>query len=216
MKILIIVLMAAASAIAQDVPPQLPAQKSFKTDCSKVAMATSCKSYNEMVDAKDKDLMGYLSTENAFVCFRETEDVFSLISFVEPAQSFYKKDKKYPFLLTASGLLFYSRYAKGQNDDFRMFPGTWSGMARTETSMELADRPTFSTNDAVKPNQASVDQSEVGIIYTYQNLSRTTTTYSIQIRRSTLRFNETWTFPADDKKSADTRIEATGHCITFN
>jgi hypothetical protein len=206
-KQLALLLLLVNSVFAQETP-KVSAER-FRVDCSMMGTAPGCKSYNEMVEANDKDILDYLKEGSALACFRENEDVFTLIAFDEPGHELYTKDLK-SGLLKTFGLVFYLRFSNGLSDDFRMSPGTWTLSPNSELSAA-----SFDANQGT-PVQASVESSEVSVYYSYQNLAKTTTKYGIQIRRSTLRFTETWQYPDDEKQKGESRTTNTGHCAAFN
>ena len=169
-----------------------------------------------MVAARDKQLLDLLKESNAFVCFRDGEDVFEVVAFSEPTTIEYVKDPKIRGFARAWGDVTYARFSKGLNEDFRLFLGDWKRrVSATTGELSPEGSPGFISDRSDPDTQGIIDESEISLSYTFQNLSKTKTTFYMQIRRSTLRFNESWTYPDKDNKT-DNRTENTGHCKTFN
>lgn len=182
-----------------------------KVDCSIMHAPLACPSFNEMVDKKDSALLDQLR-DFAFVCFEDTEDTFIVISFRQPssAQS-YKKDSI--GLLVASGRVGYFRYKNGVSDDVAFAHGSWIKTGPDDSSQFL----NYGVPHATNSEDASIDDSEANFSYKFRNLSKLMTAYSIQVRRSTLRFVETyqWEEINKDKKQIARRVENTGFCAEF-
>jgi hypothetical protein len=197
-------------AIAQDT-------LSHTFDCSKLTLSsTGCLSYNEMVRSYDKDLFDAFKNSNeTFVCFRSGEDVFMMISYSIPDEI-----ANSPRLNSESkGSVIYRRFKDGTFDELKMAFGTW-------LKNPAQNLLSFVSPDNVK-NHAAVDDGEVAFDYSFTNRESTTTIYNLQIRRSTLRFKESYTWddpPASQKNSkapvtlpkhTESGTEITGHCAEF-
>ena len=175
------------------------------------------RSFNEMVIKGDKDILSYLDTNNyVYTCFRPAEDVFIILSYHEPFDFQYKKDAEG---LSASGFIKYVRFSEGLVEDFRVSRGTWFKIAADDTDIA------FSAKDATgKTNVVFIDQSQISFDYTYTNTQRNKVMYSYQIRRSTLRFLESFTWeepaiPKTAKTPAQPASQGTssnsGYCAEF-
>jgi hypothetical protein len=204
------VMLFAATASAQVITqPTVP----YGADCSTMR-SPACYSYDEMVVKGDKDLVGSIrSSDNAFVCFREGEDTFLLLTFHIPDKIAFTPSgiKGYK---QSSGVVAYSTYKQGVMDDFRLASGMW---LRSDDDSEA---PTFSSYKKDE-DQALFSDSEVGFYFKFTNLNHNQTDYALKIRRSTLRFNETFTWPetkGDGKKQvpeSEGRDTNQGHCVEF-
>jgi hypothetical protein len=185
----------------------------YKFDCSTLSyVSAGCASFNEMVAKMDKDILSTLNGNEAFVCFRPDEDVFFVISFQVPDDSEYS-----PITLgsrEAAGVIGYDRFKDGVSEDTDIVFGKWKKLRST------AATPYFAS-DPKSQSYAAINDTEVSYHASFQNLQNTKTAYDFQIRRSTLRFSETYTFPAerDPKKPASAptsdRAEYTGYCTEF-
>jgi hypothetical protein len=148
-----------------------------------------------------------ITNGTAFVCFRENEDAFIIVSFEQPKDTDFQKDPK-TGAITFPGLASIRRFSKGLSDESKLLFGTWAKAYPTSD-------PTFVSTSKTSDNEVFIDRSELSISYSFTNLGKTKTNYSLQIRRSTLRFLETWQFPGNEKEKADTRTSGSGHCAAF-
>jgi hypothetical protein len=220
MKQIALLLALAASTFAQNSVPQNstppPTPPSYTVDCSTVNAPLSCRSFNEMVEKKDPDLLSQIK-HPSFVCFRPHEDVFSIISGGPPVDVAYKKTTEY--LWEAPGLIFYLRFNNGISEQFRLIGGTWSKFPT------ISPEVTFQSSKE-SDTKTSISDSELSLGYEYKNLNGSTTTYTIQIRRSTKRFVETYQYPDDppspeknkgaqEKPQSQSQIQDTGYCTEF-
>jgi hypothetical protein len=209
----------ASAQIIQNVPPPSSSALPWAYDCSHLPyQSEGCKSYNEMISKGDKDLASALKGDvHAFVCFRPGEDAFVLVSFSDPAESAFTPDSpKAP--PRAYGYLTYVRIKSGVTDDVETPIGRWTRWP------EVGPSAFFSTPNNVNPT-ATISDTEIDYNHSYKNLAGTTTQYSLQIRRSTLRFTETYTFPepATPAKSkqpqtathSENQSTTTGYCTEF-
>lgn len=166
-------------------------EKPKTADCSTLpSPSAGCKSFNEMVVKRDKDMLDYLSPRNhTYVCFRPGEDVFIIISYVEPDASFYVKDAKTGEFRSPGGM-WYTRYSDGVIDDFHLVVGNWVRGSLNTFTTQMTNGTSGLVND-----------SETDFDYRYKNRAGNDTVYSFQIRISTLRFHEssTWEIPAVPK-----------------
>lgn len=219
---LIALIVAAFSARAQvikDVPP--PSSKpDYTYDCSKLDyQSDGCKSYDQMVSSNDKDVLADLGlNQNAFVCFRPNEDTFFIISFDQPPDFEFKAINTGTTVLAASGLLGYDRYKNGVNDDEHLIIGKWSEIKGIPSTL------TFASRNTPPSTSASISDTEIDYGQSFLNLNNTTTQYAFQLRRSTLRFNETFSAPEPAQAGTkQTKLQShsqdeftvTGYCAKF-
>lgn len=191
------------------------------TDCTKFRdFLPGCKSFNEMLEAKDKDITGQLSEDNnSYVCFRTDEDVFSIISVQRPALDQFKKVAGKPDVSEMFAFSTVSRYKNGVSQDWRLFTGNWS-----KPTFAPVDRATYSAHGGSKSVQAvdksslDIDDSEISVVYRWKNLRNTITTYTMKIRRSTHRLLETVQAPPGlaDKDRSVSQSTMQGYCVDYN
>src|ERR1039458_5728551 len=165
---------------------------SYKADCSIAGPAPGCKSYNEMVEKNDKDILAILKGSSTFVCFRQGEDTFVVLSYRQPLPTLFHQGAA-SHVLETFGIVLYRTYTDGVVGFMLPISGRW-------TKAFTTDSPVFtSRKDEI---QASVLDAEVSFSYPFKNRSGTTTRYDITIRRSTLRFVETYDVVSAQRKAA--------------
>jgi hypothetical protein len=159
--------------------------KPINVDCQKVKAIQSCQSFNEMVASHDKDLTDLFKGAGV-VCFRPDEDVFFLITFDDGP--ILDETKKPP---STFGAAFYQGYQSETSDNSKAVYGKW-----TKPFGALL----FTSTSPGNVN-TTIDDSEIFFAFEYKNIGQGITNYSVQVRRSTLRFLETfeWTLPKDNK-----------------
>ena len=214
-KIALILIFAAAVAPAQET--------SYTFNCSKLSVPSAgCTSYNEMITVRDKELMNTLThQEDTFVCFKPSQDMFFLLSYSTPRyESFVKAGTGSTY--EALGPLFFATYKTGVLDEGHMIAGKWVKLSRD------AQVPLFQPVSVTETG--TISDVEVGIEYQFTNLSHMTTRYSVYVRRSTLRYAETYTWdnpPTSSTKKGpgertqkdqptSGRQENSGYCAKFS
>ena len=196
-------------------------EREYKFDCSKLPIVSlGCNSYNELVKATDKDLLNTMRQDMAVVCFRPDEDVFFTLSHENPGYgSFVKVQSSSAY--EAPGYVFYTRYKNGVTDDFQFVFGRWMKLAKD------GQKPYFVADPKAEAG-ASISDNEVVFSYSFQNLSKTKTSYSVAVRLSTLRFVEKYQWdnppePTNTKKGSKPernaaslgQTETSGYCASF-
>jgi hypothetical protein len=207
----VIPLIAELSSFAQEQKPD----KDFTVDCATVQATTSCKSYNELIRAKDKYLLGQMSYQ-PFVCFVQDSDQFLVVTTKHPPTDNFRVAKD--GISKIPGVEFLVTFKEGVQDSFRFIAGQWS-------KMTIADDIQFSFDtEPASDTELSIDQSEIEASYQFKNLYHTTTSYTLKIRRSTKRFVQSYDFPEPPtpaKKGeapptpSTTRAGDTGYCASF-
>lgn len=178
------------TAIGQDIvlpPPgpipktaqQSPPSRDYSYACSLPSTEAACKSYNELVTSRDKDLLDVLKMRDTYVCFRENEDAFSVISLDTPQPLEFKKVLKGFYEAGPSSWVFHLRFKNGQDDKSELLIGKW-------TKLEPGSSPFFQTLPKANPS-LSAGESAITLLEEFQNLSGGKTTYTLQVRRSTMR-----------------------------
>jgi hypothetical protein len=121
-----------------------------------------------------------------------------------PPDSSFKKSQDGAF--QATGFVFYSMYKQGVLGSIEVSSGSWT---------KVNGEATYSSTPGGDSAEANISDTEVLFSYVFDNLSNTKTTYSIRIRRSTLRFVEDYQWTTSPKdKTADVDSSA-GYCKTF-
>ena len=180
-----------------------PAATDNTLDCTTVDSSPGCNSFNEMVLKKDKELLDALNgVDITYACFEKSRDSFVMIA-VQPAEEYRYQKTRAPSLVTQSGWMFFQRYNDGVSEGLRLIVGAWTkGPAVPEY---------FSADSSNKEATASFTEDEVTVGFSYENLGKTKTDYTMSIRRSTLRFLETYRFPSENNKTTNSSTD-TGHC----
>jgi hypothetical protein len=206
---LLLVLFSPALAHAQTV------SQPYAFNCNALqSPSEGCKSYNEMIVKKDKELMEFIENESTvYVCFRPEQDVFLFLGFSTPGEAQFKMGASGH--LESSGQSLYFRYSDGVLEDSKVGNGVW-------TKFTTKNGPVFFTPEGSEV-QSSISDSELSVSYTFPNLTHKRTNYSVTLRRSTLRFSEQYTFPqlpVPSRKGVkevppsetDNRLAYTGYC----
>ena len=176
-----------------------------------------------MVFASDKQLLSIFETDIAFVCFRPSQDVFFTLSYAQPRYEEFTRVGTTTTYQTP-GMLYYVRYKNGVRDDVQLVFGSW----KKYTKDGAQPAQFFPSKAAGSPN-GNISADEVGMEYSFSNLSDTKTAYNVAIRRSTLRFveNYMWENPpekpkkskaADQSQQSDSTKgseDITGYCALF-
>lgn len=192
---------------AQSLPPQL---SKYEVNCASLFSA-GCSSYNEMVQKKDKQLLHDFDTyDHAFACFRTAEDVFMLLYYSDPVPDAYSKSPLTNPFVQQEDFVSYARYKHGLLDDYQATQGLWRKRAHATDN-----NATFVSSPSSDPS-ARIDDSEISFFYTFQNIYDAKTSYSLRVRKSTLRFSEVfeWQGQKNAKKDQDNAgmTDNTGQC----
>lgn len=211
MKALALIAFAAVAVSAQQVLPP-PAQSAYAYDCSTLSSAYAspgCASYNQSIVKQDKDVMSTLKENDIkLVCFRPGKDFFAIIAYNNPF--ILAPDPKNSNVSDAYGFGTYSSYKNGVRSSSEVFSGEWSNLKGDRT-------PTFHGNGVLNPHsRLTVTDAEVDYYTDYRNLKNTTTSYTVQVRLSTLRYGETFSAAKSQAKTATrTQISYSGYCAEF-
>jgi hypothetical protein len=117
-------------------------------------------------------------------------------------------------------MLYYVRYKDGVRDDIQFVLGSWKKFTKDGQAAQF-----FPAQNSASSPKGNISADEVGIEYSYSNLSNTKTDCSVAIRRSTLRFVENYMWdnpPEKPKKNKDAALsqseptkgseDITGYC----
>jgi hypothetical protein len=212
-----------ARAFPQQEPPSPRPETGYAYDCTKLSYSSAgCQSYNEMVAKGDKDLLGLINGSHVFACFKPDEDVFFIVSLVEPYPSEYTaRSRASANELQSTGIFSYARFKNGVQDDANTLTGLWKEVKLTRVA-------TFSAKDEQSATHAAANDTEISYGNSVRSPDNTYTVYALQIRRSTLRFSETYTAseappegkpnkpPTHPQPKPQTRTGSNGYCAEFN
>jgi hypothetical protein len=209
-KVIVLFLSLILSAAAQQPSssqasaPPAPSPKIPTADCTLVDDSPGCRSFNEMLVSQDKDLTSaFDGSYIVYACFERGADIFRIISISSPNPLLYEKEKSTP-IESQKSVAFYQQFKNGVSSDFQIIGGTWK------------HSPGFSEffNSAPGDQTISVNDAEVAYTDTYENLRKTKTTYTLTIRRSTLRFAQNYRYPSEDNKAVE-NVDETGRCLHY-
>lgn len=182
-----------------------PVRPAPPKDCSGFS-SEGCSSFGQMLRAGDTGILAQVSGERtAYVCFQEYTDAFLIASFQTPG-AFVPKSK---LIGQAESMFDYSKYTDGVRGGLPVAGYalmTWTGIDNLPPS-GLAHTAIGHGKDRATVLD-TVDPTEIDIAGTYQNIGGTATTYSLQIRRSTLRYKETFEWNK-------TEISNVGRCVEY-
>jgi len=198
-RVFVVVLAVVSLAMAED---KTKSKRGFEVDCKKFNNVAACRSFDELVASKDKNLLMMLQLGSSFVCFRDTEDTFILLTYSEP--TLYQTDSENGGIST-QGTVRYITFKNGLQDLLLPISGQWNKLGTNDVPIFLS-RP-----DEIK---ALINDTEVSFSYPFKNLSHTSTHYEFRIRRSTLRFAEFYSAEGAKKESAIPTTQG-GHCEEF-
>jgi hypothetical protein len=201
-KIILLLLSLVITAAAQEDKPS-----DYKVNCSELKIPSiGCASYNDMLASGDEDLFRFVHNHDVYACFVPAQDMFIMLALrTPPASAFHKTNYGGS---EAAGSVWLAKYKNGLEDDSQMSPGAWRKYNESE--------PIFSSlPGALKSSSSS--ESEVSFSYDFSNVGGGKTRYVFRMRKSTLRFSETfqWTvLPKDPKKTPERGADDDeGYCV---
>jgi hypothetical protein len=192
-------------------PAPKPQISSSSFACPDAEAQKACKSYDELLKAKDTSL----PTEG-YICFRENDDEFFVISVSKPYfRKRWDRDLKQMVVddeTTSPGRGSARTYKDGVEVSGMMpslsFKGKW--YPYPESGMFSSDEINFKKQDDSNRNVGvSIDENQVNVGYEYQNTSDKPFTYNLTIQRSTGRFSESF----QEQSEHVPLLEGTGRCI---
>jgi hypothetical protein len=188
-------------AVLQSVPGQ-PVQvvNPLLADCSGDRNTQSCRSFNEMIEGHDKTVLQSTS-DDSYACFRPGDDVFFLISFHQATS------EKGGFPLVG-----YHLFKKGVLDDSRVAYGNWTRQSDGSSDFEETQPPP--SKQLAFNAHSSITESTVTFSYSFENMAGKKIEYSVKIRRSTLRFVETYQWPNQRGKGEEPNTYS-GYCVSY-
>ena len=169
-------------------------------DCTGERNTQSCKSFNQLVEAKDDSVLKSIS-DDSYVCFRSEADVFSITSFHQATSD------KFNFPVVGFHL-----FKQGNLDDFKAAYGKWR--KQTDGSFVYEEAKAPPSKETTFKGHATITDDEITFRYSFEGLDSKTIDYGIQIRRSTLRFIERYEAP-DSKDKTFTSDSYTGLCVAL-
>lgn len=188
----------AGQALHKKSAPQKPAEQ-LAFVCPDAEAQQACKSYQELLKAKDTSL----PVGSAYICFRKHVDEFFAIKFSQP---FFLKhwDETSKQMVTANtpspGSGYTQTYKNGVQDTSIVptfsFVGQWRPFPYSESGVFVSDVINMTKQDENDPNVGvSIDEAQVSVGFKYKNRFDKTMLYTLTIQRSTRRFAESCRAP---------------------
>jgi hypothetical protein len=205
MKQVSIVLLLVLACFAQKQPPASPRSQ------AQVSCGTSkgCATFAEMLRNNDPDFRNLTSADYmAFVCFVDKEDRFFVVGFdaslllwdVDPERSAFER---------ADGLFTFTDYQDGFANRSELETVLWRRRILKYRHKPEEEWQRAELSPKEKGKVVSINDAEVNYLTTFSNGRNEQVQYSMQIRRSTLRFQETFKLPAGNS------VGDTGRCKPF-
>jgi hypothetical protein len=207
----------ASTVCAGQAPSKKPARKPPAAQpsfvCPDAEAQQGCKSYQELLKAKDKTL-----PDDAYICFRKKEDEFFAFTF---SRSYFTvkphwdaESKTFVLADPQIGIGYAQTYKDGVLVSTTMptfnFSRQWKQTPFSESGIFISDELNSKKQDENDHDVGvSIDDTQIGVEFKYQNPLDKTMHYTLAIQRSTGRFTES--FRPESEKIAFS--ESTGYCV---
>jgi hypothetical protein len=201
MKSLFIVSVLIAGTVCAGQAPQKKSDRKTPTEhsafvCPDAEAQQPCKSYQELLKAKDTGL----PASDSYICFRKRVDEFFVVHISKPYfQKHWDQDLKQMVADEAAhpGSGYAQTYKDGVLDLNTMpslfFSGQWQPIPDSESGFFVSDKINRTKQDENDPNVGvSIDETQVNVGYKYKNRFEKTIQYTLTIQRSTGRFAESF------------------------
>lgn len=200
----------AQSPDARPTPAKISPANPPPADCSAMASISACNSFNEMLKARDSEILAYLDGNGVktYVCFRSNEDLFLVISFREPSQYLWVPDKLHSHFFKQRGVVTAAEYRGGVMEDYRPAFVTWGKLGEDDENPTAT--PDRKTRLDSRVAEANVDHDEITTSYSFTNYKNGITDYILRIRRATKRFVEDFAVKTDH-----TQFSTNGYCSEY-
>jgi len=194
----------------QTVKPYAAPRQVTKFTCPDPESGKSCVSLQEMLNAKDKEILSWLegTSDYTYACFSRKEDSFFLVGFTVPtSKSNWHTENGFA---SVTNIFNYNQYKDGVTSSNRFVPITWLRL-ENESAEDATASPYQPPNDTTPPKyQVSINNSEIEFSYSYDNVGGTTTDWDLKLRRSTLKYVVTF-----GVKSDHSQFTETGSCVVL-
>jgi hypothetical protein len=215
--IFVLAILIAGTVYAGQTPQKRPARKTPAVQstfvCPDAEAQQGCKSYQELLKAKDKSL-----PDDGYICFRKKEDEFFAVTFTRPyftIKPHWDAESKKLVLDDPQGGFGYAQtYKNGVLDSTRMptfsFSGQWKQRLYSESGYFISDELNDKKQDENEHDVGvSIDQTQIMVQFKYQNPMDKTMHYALTIQVSTGRFAESFR----DEPEKVPFLESTGYCV---
>ena len=186
MNLIVPLLVAGGCAAQTSRPTDMPAEKTQPTasafTCPDPEAQKACKSYEELVKAKDTSL-----PNGGYACFRKEKDEFFVVLFTNPIFL--------PPKATDHGAGYAHTYEDGvQNPEVVpaiTFSGTWHQVGGS-ASFDSKKVVPYVLAVGARQGSVSIDEGQFNLDLKYRNRLGKTVNYNLTIQRSTGRFSESF------------------------
>jgi len=155
--------------------------------CAQLGSTSSCKTFNEMLASHDEDFSDLQETSKAYICFRSSIDSFFRINFLPFHDNLYRSAPADTPEFVKNGILSFDSYLNGQNNGNYLFALQWFWTKNVIGTAEATPH-----DDVRDPNgiQAlTITETDIHLEVKFQNVNDEDVKESIDIRRSTGRYN---------------------------
>ena len=217
-------LIVAASCAGQATPPagKKPVPKSHTVHsqftCPDSEAQQACKSYSELLGAKDSGLKDNDFQDTGYACFRKQVDEFFVVTFSKPSfqQTWDKDRKKFVIAKDAQqvpGTGWIQTYKDGVADSGTMpylfFTGNWRPLFGY--GLFASDTIDFEPEPGGKLAVVSINDTQLSVSgYKYKSKLDANMEYNLTMQRSTRRFSESFV----QEGTAIPVVEKTGRCVS--
>jgi hypothetical protein len=189
----------------------MPSQQTKRTmmECPDSDANVACHSFQELLVAKDADLMGTLRCCQTFICFRPKEDVFLLLRGSEPEEGLWEKNEKFAAFtyMSAIELLRFKNGIFDHGGESAFARGQWRSSDKTPGTASFTGE---SISEGNSKGQIDVEGATVTVSHSFENRNGSNTLYSFKLQKSTGRFTETFAAP----NFPDNQVA--GRCLNWN
>ena len=208
-----LILSMTATAFAQYTSPS---QATISVPClGDLSSSRPCKSFDELIKAKDDIGNTVATADEAFACFEPEEDRFSVIDFDLSEYSWVSDSA---LIERQWGSVRVQDFANGSPSNFHYARGRWQ-KAKTQSDSDaifVSDDSLSRTNrkqPLAESTKVFIDSANLSVSYSFTNRSGTKTLVEASIRRSTGRFTESfsWQEPRGGKQTLD----LAGRCLHY-
>lgn len=180
----------------------------------------SCRSFHELLNNRDEDILDALSDDAAFVCFIPKEDKFLLAHYSKPTgEDWQSKElnraQGETGALTAAGSASVTIYRNGEFEESQEVESgqNWRASGTRDANGIAFDvSPIFEGESRDKKAKIRIDDAEFDLSDEFDNDVSSVTRHHVAIRFSTGRFTEDYSW---DERGVAKAQNNSGHCETY-
>jgi len=181
-------------------------------ECPDPDAKAACHSFQELLAAKDEDLMYNLKPVmgQVFICFRPKEDVFFLIRGSYPDDERWER-KERSVIFTQPGAVELLRFKNGVFDhgaESAFARGEWRSTDKGRTNATFASEDFASEGGST--GEIEIEGGTVTVSHSLEKIAGSSGHYSFKLQKSTGRFTEILTAPRTPEN------QVVGRCLKWN